>query len=302
MKCAIFKLVAGRNATDGFIVVVVLWILAALSTLISVYAVYVIDSAAGLAEQGDQLHADALVSAAIELAAYQHLATQAQSRPTHGQFRVRLGDANIAAQFRSEAARIDLNAAAKPLLAGLFVVLGARPQDADAYADRVIAWRTVSPQSDNPEAAAYRDARLRYGPRGSKFPHVGELSLVRGLPAGLVERAMPFVTVYSGRPQVNVLDAAPEIIGALPGMTRERVKAVLAQRQAAPENAQALLALLGQAQQYATADGSKALRVSVQVNLDNGRSTTSEVVILVFEGGPEPFSILSWRDARDPVQ
>ena len=72
---------------------------------------------------------------------------------------------------------------------------------------------------------------------GAKFPHSNELALVRDLPMSLVERALPFVTVYSGRPQINILDAAPEVIAALPGITREDLNAFLAQRQASPENA-----------------------------------------------------------------
>ena len=42
----------------------------------------------------------------------------------------------------------------------------------------------------------------------------------------LLERALPFVTVYSGRPQINMLDAAPEVLASLPGMTQERFNAI----------------------------------------------------------------------------
>jgi general secretion pathway protein K len=290
---------APRTAPNGFIVVVVLWMLGALSALLSVYAVYVIDTAAGFAAYNDRLRAEALVSAAIELTAYRQLTAPAQSRPSHGQFSFRLGQANVAVEFRSEAARIDLNAAPKPLLAGLFLSLGARRDEADFYADRIIGWRTTPRKEQDLEAQAYQAARLGYQPRGGKFPHANELSLVRDLPAALVERALPFVTVYSGRPQVSVLDAAPEVIAALPGMTMDRLNAVLAQRQTAPQQKQALLSLLGNARQYATTDASMASRVKVRIAFDNGQQSTSEVVILVFDEGDEPFSVLSWRDEID---
>src|SRR5215470_15058919 len=93
---------ASRTGADGFIVVVVLWLLGALSTLASIYSVYVVNTATGFAGYDDQLRADALVSAALELTAYQQL-TQ-QQRPTSGQFGFRLGQAEIAVTFRSEAA------------------------------------------------------------------------------------------------------------------------------------------------------------------------------------------------------
>jgi general secretion pathway protein K len=290
---------APRTASNGFIVVVVLWMLGALSALLSVYAVFVIDTAVGFAPHDNRLRTEALVAAALELTAYHQLAAPAQSRPTHGQFSFQLRQAHVAVEFRSEAARIDLNAAPKPLLAGLLHSLGARRDEADIYADRIIGWRTSSRKEHELEAEAYRAARSGYEPRGGKFPHVNELSLVRDLPPNLVERALPFLTVYNGRPQVNILEASPEVIAALPGMTVERLNAVLAQRQTAPENKQTLLSLLGDARQYATTEGSRAIRVNVQIAFDNGQQTKSDVVILLFDEGAEPFSVLSWRDDID---
>jgi len=287
-----------RNTSDGFIVVAVLWILGALATLVSIYSVYVIDTAVAFGVHDDRLRAEALVSAAVALTAYQLTAT-AVTRPRHGRFSFRMGQASVAVEFRSETARIDLNAAPKELLVGLFATLGARRDEAEHYANRVVGWRTSPPKDQDLEAQAYRTARLRYAPRGARFPHVSELSLVLDLPIALVERALPFVTVYSGSPQVNALEAAPEVIAALPGMTRDRLHAVLAQRQVAPGNGQALMPLLGPAQGYVTMEGSKASRVTARIAFDNGRRTSSEVVILVFEEGTEPYSVLSWRDELD---
>jgi general secretion pathway protein K len=124
---------------------------------------------------------------------------------------------------------------------------------------------------------------------------------VLDLPMPLVERALPFVTVYSGRAEVNVLDAASEVIAALPGMTRERLDAVLAQRQATAD-AQSLLGLLGSAQKYATSEGSKTSRVTVRLVFDDGLRMSSEAVILVFEDGPDPYAILSWHDGFDDLR
>jgi general secretion pathway protein K len=285
-------------ASDGFIIVAVLWILGALATLISIYAVYVIDTAAAFSVHDDRLRGEALVSAAVELTAYQ-LTAPIQSRPTQGRFGFRVGQANVAVEFRSEAARIDLNAAPKELLVGLFAALGARRDDAENYADRVINWRSAPSKDQDWEASAYRTAGLSYAPRGAKFPHVRELSLVLDLPTSLAERALPFVTVYSGRSKINVADAAPEVIAALPGMTRDRLNAVLAERQAAPANGQALLTLLGSSEGFATLEGSKASRVTIRIALDNGRQISSEVVILILEEGDQPFSVLSWHDELD---
>jgi general secretion pathway protein K len=291
-----------NRARNGFIVVAVLWILAALATLASIYASYVASTVIASRVNDERIQTHALISAAVELAAYQLTASNQDTRPTRGAFNFRAGNANVAVEFRSEAARIDLNAAPKELLAGLFAALGARAEAAQAYADRIIGWRTNSReegQASGREAAAYRTAGLTYAPREAPFAHVGELWLVLGLPPQLIERALPYVTVFSGRAEVNVLDAAPLVLAALPGMTPERLNAVVNLRSVSQQNGEAVMGMLGPAQTGATIDGSKATRVRVGVNFDRGRRTAAAVVILILEDADEPYRVLSWRDDAD---
>jgi general secretion pathway protein K len=310
-----------RRAPDGFIVVAVLWILGALATLATVYAVYVVNTAIGLGVHDERVRAESLVTAGVELAVYKMTATPQsppaqgatpESPPTQGAFTFRAERANVVVEFRSESARIDLNAAPKELLAGLFRVLGVGGDLAVAYADRVIAWRTppTAASQDN-ESSAYRTAGLPYGPRLGPFPHTAELSLVLGLPELLVERALPFVTVYSKQAQINPFDAAPEVVAALPGMTPDRLHDILAQRDLTPQNRrnaqdaqnmQNLQAALGPAAAVVTLTPSKAARVGVRVDFENGRQMRSEVVVLLLDNGTEPYGVLSWRDLDDGSQ
>src|SRR5262249_6435073 len=110
--------VSRPSARDGFIIVAVLWILIALATLASVYSVYVSNSALAISVMDDGLQAEQLVSASLELTAYRLTVPKDTVRPTRGQFRFRLGRANVVVNYSSEAARIDLNAAPKNLLQG----------------------------------------------------------------------------------------------------------------------------------------------------------------------------------------
>jgi general secretion pathway protein K len=287
-----------RRSNDGFIIVAVMWILMSLAALASIYSIYVANSAVALSVNDDRIYTEAIVSAAIELTAYQLSSPEKQKRPTHGAFNFRLGRANAAVDFSSEASRIDLNAAPKELLAGLFAVLGAPNQQVNAYADRIIGWRTP-PKRDalDSEDALYRASGLRYSPRGAPFAHVNELWLVQGLPPALVERAMAYATVFSGKPSVNVLDAAPEVIAALPGMTPGRLNAFLGQRESLPADPQLIAGALG-GQAGISTEGTDAIRVNVRVNFDKGQQTASEVVILL-GADDAPLRVLSWRDDVD---
>jgi general secretion pathway protein K len=315
---------AGRDG--GFIIIAVLWILLALATLASIYAAYVVRTAYAVGPSDDRVNAEALFTAALELTAYRLTAAQtaqpaataapapqpaqpdAQAaqkakRPSNGRFNFRLGRATIVGEFHSESGRIDLNEAPKPLLANLFAMFGARPDDAEQYADRIIAWRSAAPQNGQPDAEgdAYRMAGRNYAPRGAPFQEVGELWLVLGLPPGWVERVMPYITVYSGVPQANIFDASPFVLAALPGVSRQQVNAVLAARDLPDADGRTLLALLGDAQGNATAEPGNAVRVTVTIQFDGGMRTSADIVILLGDDANEPYRVLSWRDDFDQL-
>jgi len=292
------------HRSEGFIVVAVLWIMSALATLALIYSTYLANAAITLSLTSEKIEAEALITAALELTAYrlavpvaqptvpapQQAVPAADQKPTRGFFTFRLGRGNVSVNFISETARIDVNAAPKELLSGLFTVLGAQRQNADQYADRIIAWRTpLDAQVEDGEDALYRAAGLLYSPRRAPFAHTSELSLVVGLPPALVERATSFLTVFSGRPEVNIRDAAPEVIAALatihPDLLNTQLNTSIGGSSAAA----------GQPVPGVTTDGSDAIRLRVRVALDNGRQTASEAVILV-RGDDEPYRILSWRD------
>src|ERR1700692_3227458 len=112
-----------RNAR-GFIVVAVLWILAALSALVLIYLTYVTNTAIIVAGSTDRVQTEALVTAGVELAVYHLTTVTGGALPTSGTFNARVGASRIFVTFRSEAARVDLNAASKGLLSGLMVGLG----------------------------------------------------------------------------------------------------------------------------------------------------------------------------------
>src|SRR5215218_5726469 len=142
------RLLHAPSGRDGFIVVAVLWILAALATLATIFSVYVINTATAFGVHDERLQAEGLARAAIELSVYQ-IAIKPEAPPALGHFVFRIGNAQVNAEFRAETSRIDLNAAPKELLAGLFAALGAQRNAAAYYADRIIGWRTQSAEDNH---------------------------------------------------------------------------------------------------------------------------------------------------------
>jgi general secretion pathway protein K len=289
-----------KSGADGFILVAVLWMMAALATLASAYALYVANTATALAVNDDRIQAEALISAGVELAAYRVGLPPIDNEQPQSAFNFRMGRAVVTVAYSPENGRIDLNAAPKNSLAGLVQSLGARAEDADYYADRVIGWRT-SPSANNPDAetAIYKAAGLNYGPREAPFAHVREFWLVANVPPQIIERALPLVTIYSGQPIVNVFEAAPQVIAALPGMTPDRLYTFLNQRAARAQDASQARGSALPAPQARPPELSQTIRVTVRIRFDNGRRTGAEAVILMIENGTEPYRVLSWQDDFD---
>ncbi|MDE2062338.1 MAG: general secretion pathway protein GspK, partial [Bradyrhizobium sp.] len=187
-----------QSSERGFVIVAVLWILAALSALAAIFSIYLSNSARALGATDISVQSEALESASLELTAYQLLRSDDKERAAQGSFRFRMDDAQAVVTFTSEAARVDLNKASKELLGSLFEVLGAEPKAAGDIADRIVGWRTqANPNAANDEEALYLASGLAYSPRQGPFAHVNELSLVLGISPAMVERILPFVTVYS---------------------------------------------------------------------------------------------------------
>jgi general secretion pathway protein K len=290
---------AERHGERGFIIVPVLWILLTLASLAGILAVYLANTAIALSINDDHLRSVALVSASLELTAYDLSLSAKPQRPPTGSFSFRLDHARVSVAFSSETTRIDLNLAPQEMLANFFAVLGAEPRDAAGYADRVVGWRTAPPKDSlDSENSLYRAAGLRYLPRGAPFVNVGELWLVLGLPPALVERAMPFVTVFSGHREIDVLDAAPEVVASLPGMTPAMLDMFLKERPTLPRDVKAIADALGSAQTAVTVQAGDAVRVRTTIAFDNGRRAATEAVILL-DSGDDPYHILSWRDEAE---
>jgi general secretion pathway protein K len=291
------------SSERGFVIVAVLWILMALSALAVIFSLYLSGSARALSVNDTALRTEALVSASLELTTYQLLLPGDAERPAQGSFHFRMDNADIAVTFKSEAARIDLNFAPKDVLAKLFAEFGANEAAAQEYADRIIGWRTrPAPGATNDEEALYGAAGLGYSPRQSLFIHVNELALVVGLAPALVDRALPFVTVFNGSPGVDPKIAAPEVIAALPGHTPANPNDVLGERPALSSNASAATAdSSGPAPSNAATAKSSAYRIETTINFNDGRRAASEVVIAIGDKDKEdPYRVLSWQDDLEP--
>lgn len=291
---------SAESGQRGFVLVAALWLIAALAALATIYLTYAKASASASTLPGERMQAEAAIRAGLELAAYRAIAAPDAAQKRRGRFQTRLGGARIAVEYRPESTRIDLNAAPRDMLTGLLVALGVAADKAQEDAARILDWRgSADKQTALEDAADYQSAGLRYGPRRGPFGSPLELSLVLGLPEPLVAQMQRYVTVYNGQAKVDVLDADPIVLAALPQMTPDRLAPLLKLRADPGADSASLTQALGPAAKFAAFGPSKAMRAEIVADIGGGRKFGAEVVFSLNERGDEPFEILDWRDDFD---
>ncbi|CCD89629.1 Putative General secretion pathway protein K, GspK [Bradyrhizobium sp. ORS 285] len=296
-RCPSHASAQGRSTQDGFILIAALWMLAALAALVVIVSQQLGSSARLLRLEDEAVEAEALISAATELSAYRLLLSKEEDRPKQGAFRLTLAGNDIAVSYVSEAARIDLNAASKEMLENLFVAVGAERDAAKEHAERVVAWRSKPADAAKAQAeeARYASAGLQRMPRLAPFAHVGELALVLDLPAALIDRVLPLVTIFNGSPGIDPSIAPTEVVAALPGMTPLILKDFVNSRGSSSQDADSLAKMLGPAAKDAAKGKSKAVRLHIVVGPAGGLHHAATVVIIPGEG-EQPYRLLARQD------
>ncbi len=205
-----------RGPQQGFALVIVLWAIVLL-TLIATQL-----TASGRAEirLAGNLRGAAQAAATADGAVYaaiMRLLQQADAPwpPDPAPVTERGPDARLVLRVGSDDGKLDLNGISADVLAALLRAVGTDRSLAQRLAIDIALWRFPSADS-TARAAAYAQAGLSYGPPGSPFQSVAELSLVLGMTPDIFVRLRPHVTVYhEGDPDPRAAD--PVVLALIGG-------------------------------------------------------------------------------------
>lgn len=183
-----------RSRQHGVALVAVLWIVAALSILVTGMVQAQRDEIRLVSSARQTVQGSALGSAAIQMV-LQQLAARAEPVTRLSRTEVSFAGQAIAVEVTPLNGLVDLNRASEPLLAALFTVAGKMaPDAAAALAKALVAARVPGPLTQ----------------RGPRFEAIEDLLQLPGVDFGLYARLSPLVTTDAmGGGRVNAL-AAPE--------------------------------------------------------------------------------------------
>lgn len=228
---------------QGFVLITLLWVLAALSILALNLAstVRAEMSMASAAEESEKAYFYA--RGALEAVTYQLVYPDPDKEKQNkllpysdgmNHYWMHSPEIYCHVAVLDEAGKLDLNHSSEPTLERLLGNLGVDPRVSVLLAKSIMRWRG---QESSPGAVAGN-------PR--QFRSIEELLLVEGMTreilygdprrnlngkAGLGRGLAEYVTVYNGTPQINMNYAEPEAIAALPGIDMNIANSIVYARQ-----------------------------------------------------------------------
>lgn len=287
-----------RLHARGAALLLVLWVLALMTALVSVFAL----SARTEGLQGRFLQrstaARYAAEAGLELSAV-HLSGPDLARrwvPDGRPNTLDFEGYRLEVRVLDESAKVDLNVATPELMAALMTALGVdfdrARQVAGAIADFRDADNLLMPEggAEDPQYAA---AELPYGAKDRPFESVTELRQVLGVDEALYGKLLPHVTVYTGLARPNPTFAGMPVLQAL-GLPADQVALILAQRNPAlPGQAPADPSQPG----ALAAQGTGTYSISSLATRTDGSRAQIRAVIRIGSGGSfgQLYLPLSWR-------
>jgi len=279
-----------RNAR-GAALIMVLWLVAALSLVVLAGAQGVRQQIQRTALDLERLRAESVLDAAIQLTAQRLLL----DRGKDSQYQIKrlsLGQTDTWVEITPSGGLVDVNVASEALLQALFQRAGGlSPGEAAILVSRV---RDYIDPDDTPggvggaEAAQYRAAGWPSMPRNAALEDLSDLKSVLGMTAGLYEIIAPHLGT-NGQQRIEIDSAPPALIDALTGQ-----KGLGARIHKSPPEMRAGVLLSGAAAEFFTparSSGGQTVRLRAFAQAEGDRWWQREVWIDLSE---RPDALTPW--------
>ena len=205
--------------TSGFVLIIVLWLIALLTIMAMGLAYNSRQSVRSMASLVGGTQARYLAEGGVQMVLMNLLSGESYDRL--------LGDGEtivldipggvVAVTVVDEAGKVDLNGASAELLMRLFASFELPDEEAESLADAVVDYRDADHllSLNGAEDAQYLAAGLPWEAKDSAFTGLDELQQVYGMPRWLYKALLPYVTIHGRGKGVNPQLAPLQVLMAL---------------------------------------------------------------------------------------
>ena len=222
-----------------------------------------------------------------------------QAKPdkvTKGEYDLRLKSGTAQTLWKGETGRVDINTGAPKLITQILIRSGANEGQASAWTSAILKRRQNKDQMQPSPQNQGQQAGGQANPQPSQlFNNIGELSEI-GIPANIIKRMKPYITVFSGKAQIDPRLASTDLLSVLPGMTEPRLRRLIALRDQGVTDRNQWSQEAGDAMSFFLFDKSPSVRITIASQLNNGMRSNAEVVIINYKDDLEPYRVLSWDE------
>ena len=153
-----------------------------------------------------------------------------------------IGEGNYSVRITDESGKVDINIitdANSDFLRNLFKNLGIPEDEVNVIVDCILDWKDPDDllHLNGAEDDYYMSLPNPYKPKNANFDTLEELIMVKGITQEMLygkgeqRGIIDFLTINSGRSQINLNAAPKEVLMAIPGMTPEIADAIINYRQ-----------------------------------------------------------------------
>jgi general secretion pathway protein K len=303
--------------SEGFALVLVLWVLSLLTIMAGSFALSMRREAAIVTGSRNNAQAMAVAESGLAIAELMLMNPDPLQRwRTDGSvYQIDYAESKIRIRLLAETGKVDLNSADHALLLGLMTYAPLETELQTKLVDAILDWRDEDDllHLEGAEKDEYKKAGLSYRPRNKPFQSIEELQLVLGMNEQVFKWFENLVTVYSGQAKVDLTQAGKEVLQVLPDMDAELINGYIAARRESAINGLPAPAFPVASIEGAAAGQSRALETTAQTAINDGTEQSGMITVvteaLLDDGsmanikalikksdsiGSSPFQILKW--------
>lgn len=279
-----------NSNSRGMILIVVLWAIAMMTVIVVALSAYSQKSLVHAGVETDRLRTTMALEAGVDIGAAMVHARKAEDRVFLDGFAVVTdigGQRLVEVAVMDAAGLVDINRADRRLIEALAVSVD--PAGAVAVAEGIMRQR-LARSSKKPESPEQQQ------PPPPAFFSTAQLYALEGADAAMVDKLLPFISLYSAAGKVNPMAAPAEVMQLIPGITAGEAGILADARKQRQWSTREVQDILVRHNKYLDVGQSNIFVIDVKVVSGRGMIYGSQLraVVIADETAKVPFQVLAW--------